>query len=88
MKSFKMATLKINGVSSPTKLRMLADLLSRQDVDVSLLQEVTTPDLAKYRDYNVDTTMWGTAIIVRSILQLTKTTALRQDEQWQHTWED
>jgi exonuclease III len=80
MEAFKVDNLNINGVSSTTKLRMLADWLGRQDVDVSSLQEVTTPDLGQIPGYttyyNVCTTMGVTAIIARSTLQLTKITAL------------
>jgi exonuclease III len=47
MEAYKIATLNIYGVSSPTKLRMLVDRPRQQDVDVSLLQEVTTQDVGE-----------------------------------------
>jgi exonuclease III len=80
MEALKIATLNINGMSLPTKLRMLAEWLGRQDVDVILLQEVTTPEVGQIRGYtayyNVGTTMRGAAIITRNTLQLTNITIL------------
>jgi exonuclease III len=79
MEAFKIATLNINGMSSSTKLRMLADCLGRQDVDVIFLQEVTTTEVGQIRGYaayhNVGTTMRGTEITTRSTLLFTKITA-------------
>jgi exonuclease III len=80
MQAFKIATLNINGVSSPTKLRILADWLRRQDVDVRFLQEATTPDIGQIPGYttyyNIGTTMMETVILARSTLQLIKITLL------------
>jgi exonuclease III len=34
-------TLNINGIMSDTKLRMLEELLKKQEIDIALYQEVT-----------------------------------------------
>jgi exonuclease III len=85
METFKIATLNFNCVSSPTKFWMLEDGLRREDLDVSLLQEVTALDVGQILEYttyyNIGTMIRGTAIIERSTMQFTKITDLRQDEQ-------
>ena len=42
--TYKIATLNINGISSPLKMEMLNNVLLRQDIDIALLQEVTNND--------------------------------------------
>ena len=39
--TYKIATLNINGVSSPLKMQTLNNFLLRQDINIALLQEVT-----------------------------------------------
>jgi exonuclease III len=41
---YKVVTININGIASPTRLKMLDDFLHRQDIDIALLQEVTQPN--------------------------------------------
>jgi hypothetical protein len=36
------ATININGITSLTKMTMLADFVTKQDIDIPLLQEVST----------------------------------------------
>jgi exonuclease III len=40
----KIATLNINGITSPLKLQLLNSLLLRQDIGMALIQEITTND--------------------------------------------
>jgi exonuclease III len=53
---------------------MLADLISKQDLDIMLLQEVATPNLIVPMEYtvyhNLGSTGRGTAIVLRSQLEL------------------
>jgi exonuclease III len=39
---YRIATLNINGITSPTKTAMLAEFVTKQAIDVLLLQEVST----------------------------------------------
>jgi len=65
----RIATLNINGISSPTTLAMLGDFLHKQEIDIIFLQEVTQPILHTLRGYaahtNVGTNGRGTAIVTR-----------------------
>ena len=65
---YRIATLNINGVSSPTRLAML-DFLHKHEIDIIFLQEVTQPILHTLRGYaahtNVGTNGRGTAIATR-----------------------
>jgi exonuclease III len=73
-KTFKIATLNINGIASSTRIRMLEDFLIRQDIDFALLQELTHRNLnySKYTAYiNEGIEKRGTAILVREGLSLT-----------------
>jgi hypothetical protein len=38
---YRIATLNINGITSQTKMAMLADFVTNQDIDIPLLQEVS-----------------------------------------------
>jgi len=44
--TFKIATLNINAISSPVKIKMLTNILLGQDIDILLLQEVANDDLS------------------------------------------
>jgi exonuclease III len=74
MTTLKIATLNINGMSSPTRMAMLGAFLYRQEIDIILLQEVTLPSLdtpVGYKAYtNVGTNGCGTAIVTRDNLTL------------------
>ena len=66
---YRIATLNINGMSSPTRLAMLGDFLHKHEIDIIFLQEVTQPILHTLRGYaahtNVGTNGRGTAIVTR-----------------------
>jgi exonuclease III len=70
----KIATLNINGITSPLKLQLLNNLLLRQDVDVALLQEITTDDFSPLYNYtayvNEGLDKRGTAILTRQGLYM------------------
>jgi exonuclease III len=51
--TYKIATVNVNGIAIHTKISMLGDFLKRQDIDVTLLQEVTHNDFTTIREYNV-----------------------------------
>jgi exonuclease III len=40
----KVATININRIVSPTRLKMLDDFLHKLDIDIALLQEATQPN--------------------------------------------
>jgi len=65
---YGIATLNINGTSSPTRLALLGDLLHKHEIDIIFLQ-VTQPILHTLRGYaahtNVGTNGRGTAIVTR-----------------------
>jgi exonuclease III len=65
----RIATLNINGMSSPTRLAMLGDFLHKHEIDIIFLQEVTQPTLHTPWGYaahtNVGTNGRGTAIVTR-----------------------
>jgi exonuclease III len=86
----KIATLNINDMSSPMKLQMLKEFISRQNVDVIFLQEVATDDVGQIRGYtsyyNIGTTVRGITVVARNTLQLKKIPHYRLEEQWQQTW--
>jgi exonuclease III len=71
---YRITTLNINGMSSPTRLAMLSDFLHRHEIDITLLQEVTLPCLSTLLGYvahtNVGTNGRGTAIVTRENLML------------------
>jgi exonuclease III len=71
----RLATLNINGLSSPLKVGMLHDFLRRNDVDILLAQEVTQQETLNVWGYNthlnIGTTMRGTAILARQGIFLT-----------------
>jgi len=51
--AYKVATLNINGISSPTRLQMLEDLLYNHDIGIALLQEVTHPTIQMINRYTI-----------------------------------
>jgi len=65
----KIATLNINGISSPLKMQMLNNFLLRHDIDIALLQEVTNNDFPPICGYaafvNEGSDKRGTAILLK-----------------------
>jgi len=47
--TYKIATQNINGLSAMTRMRMLAEFLHKQEIDIILLQEVTHNDFDMIR---------------------------------------
>jgi uncharacterized protein (UPF0248 family) len=66
-------TLNINWVASATRPQMLEDFLRKRDVNIALLQEVTT-DNTTFKCYqsltNISTIARGTAILSKMDLPL------------------
>jgi exonuclease III len=48
---YGIASLKINGIANPTRMRMLAEYLWQQDIDVVLIQDVTSKVIEQIRNY-------------------------------------
>jgi exonuclease III len=63
------ATLNINGITALTRVGMLAEFIRTHDFDIIFLQEVTNPDVFRFRGYetymNIGTSMRGTAIVAK-----------------------
>jgi exonuclease III len=72
MSTLKIATLNINGITSPTRHAMLEAFVRLHDLDILLLQEVTRPLTdglhGYYIHYNIGTLRRGIAIITRDII--------------------
>ena len=72
---YKIATVKINGISSDNRILLLSDFLFKHDVDIVLLQEVTTTKLTCIRNFtvldNIGTEGRGTAILSKPGINLT-----------------
>jgi exonuclease III len=70
----KIMTLNINGMTADTKYEMLTDTLRRNEIDIALLQEVTTnklDDMPGYNTiYNIGTDRRGTAIMAKKCLEI------------------
>jgi len=49
--TYRIATINIKGISSPLKLHMLRNFLTREDIDTALLQEATQNDYAQIHGY-------------------------------------
>ena len=47
--TYEKATLKVNGISSSTRMRMLSDFIYKQEIDIILLQEATHIDFYRIR---------------------------------------
>ena len=71
---YRIASLNINGIANPTRIRMLGEFLWQQDIDVALLQEVTSKAIEQLRNYtkhiNIGTKHRGTAILVKDGIQI------------------
>jgi hypothetical protein len=50
--TYKISTLNINGLTAPTKVRMLGDILRTQNIDILCLQEVSTPAINHRENYS------------------------------------
>jgi len=78
MAHIKIATLNINGLSSPTKMAMLVEFMRLQEIVIILVQEVTKPVLHNIYGYNtyynIGATMRGTVIITRESISLENVT--------------
>ena len=72
---YKIATININAISSVNRIRLLGDFLFHQDIDITLLQEVTTTNLTFIRNYivhcNIGTEGRGTVILSKTGINLT-----------------
>jgi len=71
---YKIATLKINGIAQQTHLGMLEDFLWQHDIDIVLLQEVTSTKIETISHYtkhvNIGSEQRGTAILVKEGIQI------------------
>jgi len=80
METVKVATFNINGISKRAKAGMFEYFLYRQDLDILLVQEVTSLETMNVPGYvtnlNIGNTMPGTAFVARSKINLTNITAL------------
>jgi len=69
METIRIATLNINGMTSPTKIAMMENFLHTWEIDILLVQEVTKQVLHNLRGYqtlyNIGTNCRGTAIIAK-----------------------
>jgi hypothetical protein len=67
--TYKIMTLNINGIAASSRIRMLEEMLHRNEVDIALIQEVVSPrlqDICHYTSYmNIGTELRGTAILVK-----------------------
>jgi len=74
--TYKIATININGISSNTKVQLLRQFLLQQDIDIALIQELTSCDLPPLLGFNlitnVGTEKRGTAFIIKEGLSITK----------------
>ena len=72
--TYRIVTLNINGISSPTRLLMLRDFIYKHDTDFILLQEVINVNIINIRGYlaieNFGTSGRGTATLSKVELQL------------------
>jgi len=75
MHVIKIATLHINEITTPTRVGMLSDFITRPELDIMLIQEVTKPDTLNIMGYvthhNIGTSMRGNAILARNELPIT-----------------
>jgi exonuclease III len=72
---YKITTLNINRITSDTKIGMLATVLRQKEIDIAMIQEVTTHKLNTIPGYtsyiNEGSERRGTAIILKEGLQST-----------------
>jgi len=80
MDTLTIATLNINGLTSPTHVSMLEAFVRLHELDIILLQEVTHPlnvGLYGYTVYyNIGTNRRGTAILARDTVHITNISKL------------
>ena len=73
---YKIATININGISSANRILLLGEFLFQNDIDIALLQEVTTNNLTSICNYtvfdNIGTDGRGTAILAKPGINLTE----------------
>jgi exonuclease III len=55
LETYKIVTLNVNGMLARILMRMLADLLRKQEIDIILLQEVIRTDFDLIRENNAYT---------------------------------
>ena len=72
--TYHIATLNINGTTTPAKMEMLTDFLHRHAIDIIFLQEVTRPVFHDVRGFpahiNIGAHERGTAILTRDHIML------------------
>jgi hypothetical protein len=72
---YKIATLNINGIAHCTRLRIMEEILWKHDIDIILLQEVTSTQIETIHWYtkflNIGAEQRGTAILVKDGLTIT-----------------
>jgi len=72
--TYRIMTININGIASATRHHLLEDFLRKHDVDIALLQEVTTENNITFKGYqtviNIGTSARGTAILSKVDLPL------------------
>jgi hypothetical protein len=81
--TYKKATLKVNGISSSTRIRMLSDFSYKQEIDVILLQEVTHIKFYRIRELQRVRGLWK---MNRNLLEDTAV-RIRFQREWTRWWE-
>ena len=80
METIRIATLNINGMTSPTKIAMIENFLHTWDIDILLIQEITQQVIHNLRGYqtwyNIGTNCRGTAIIAKEGITLENITRI------------
>ena len=73
---YKITTLKINGLTATRRLTMLQPFCCAQDIDILLLQEVTTPEFPAFAGHkacvDVGTNQCRTDIVFRDTMYFEK----------------
>jgi exonuclease III len=73
--TYKVASLNINGIAAPMRIRMLGEFLSRNDIDLMCVQEVTNSNIEKIKYYEAHVNTGeggrGTAFLVKEEYTLT-----------------
>jgi exonuclease III len=71
---FTIMSLNINSLSSATRVDMLHQFIRRSEVDIMLLQEVTSMEALQMRGYvaygNIGVEMRGTGILAREGIRM------------------
>jgi len=80
MTTTNIATININGITSPTRMQMLRNFIYKQDIDILFMQEAAHPSLDKLNGYtvhyNIGTEQRGTAIVARDNIELANITRI------------